>query len=62
MNLFLYLRPEEVYLTNSHVEFIRIQINEIVHPLARVATSLSNFCIFDDAPSCITKLIANEIL
>jgi ribonuclease HI len=32
-----------IYLTNSHVEFIRRQTNEVAHALARAATSSTSF-------------------
>jgi len=48
------------YLTNSHVEFIRRQTNEVAHELVKITTSIHNFCIFDEIPTCITDLIFNE--
>jgi hypothetical protein len=33
------------YLTNSYVEFIRRQANEVAHELAKVATSIRSFRI-----------------
>jgi len=48
------------YLTNSHVEFIRRQANEVAHALAKAATSSTSFHVFDDIPTCITDLIFNE--
>ncbi|AES68631.2 hypothetical protein MTR_3g010950 [Medicago truncatula] len=50
------------YLTNSHVEFIRRQTNEVAHTLARAATSSTSFQVFDDTPACITDLIFNEMI
>ncbi|AES74533.1 hypothetical protein MTR_6g007540 [Medicago truncatula] len=38
------------YLTNSHVEFIRRQANEVAHTLAKTATSSTSFQIYDDIP------------
>jgi len=42
------------YLTNSHVEFIKRQANEVAHVLAKAITSSTHFCIFDVTPTCIT--------
>jgi len=36
------------HLTNSHVEFIRRQANEVAHNLAKAATSSTSFQVFDD--------------
>lgn len=51
-----------LYLTNSHDEFARRQSNEIIHNLAKTTTYLPNFHIFDDVLTCISDLIANEML
>jgi len=45
---------------NSHVEFNRRQANGVAHELARVAPSHANSHVYDDVPSCIRDLIANE--
>ncbi|AES68875.1 transmembrane protein, putative [Medicago truncatula] len=45
---------------NSHVEFNMRQANEVVHELASVATSHANSRIYDDVPSYIRDLMANE--
>ncbi|GAU17355.1 hypothetical protein TSUD_232310 [Trifolium subterraneum] len=50
------------YFTNSHVEFIRRQVNGVAHNLAKVAPSLANFRIHTDIPTCIQDLIINEML
>jgi ribonuclease HI len=50
------------YLTNSHVEFIRRQANEVAHALAKAATSSTSFQIFDDIPTCIIDLIFSEMI
>jgi len=50
------------YLTNSHVEFIRRQTNEVTHTLAKTVTSSTRFYVFDDIPTYITDLIFNEML
>jgi hypothetical protein len=50
------------YFTNSHVEFIRRQVNEVAHSLAKVAPCLANFQIFTDTFTCIRNLIINEML
>jgi hypothetical protein len=50
------------YLTNSHVEFIRRQANEVAHTLAKAATFSTSFQVFDDIPTCITDLIFNEMI
>jgi len=49
-------------LENSHVEFIRRQANSVAHELAKASTSLTNFHIFNDVPTCIHDLIFNEML
>jgi hypothetical protein len=50
------------YLTNSHVEFIRRQTNEVAHELVKTATSSTDFRIFDEIPTYITYLIFNEMI
>jgi len=45
---------------NSHVEFNRRQANRVTHELARVAPSHASSHVYDDVPSCIRDLIANE--
>jgi len=51
-----------LYLTNSIVEFTRRQANEVVHELAQAALSEPSFRIFDNVPTCIELLIANELV
>lgn len=50
-----------LYLTNSRVGFTRKQANEVVHELTNASTSLLSSHIFDDLPTCINDLIANEM-
>jgi hypothetical protein len=50
------------YLTNSYIEFIRRQSNEVAHELAKAATFLHSFRIFDEIPAYITDLIFNEMI
>jgi len=50
------------YLTNSYIEFIRRQSNEVAHELAKAATFLHNFRIFDEIPAYITDLIFNGMI
>ena len=45
---------------NSHIEFNRRQANGVAHELARVAPSHVSSHVYDDVPSCIQDLIANE--
>ena len=45
---------------NSHVEFNRRQVNGVAYELARLALSHASSHIYDDVPSCIRDLIANE--
>jgi hypothetical protein len=49
-------------LTNSRVEFIKRQVNEAAHALTRVTTSIANFHLFIDIPTCISNIIDNEML
>ncbi|KEH41593.1 hypothetical protein MTR_1g052605 [Medicago truncatula] len=44
----------------THVEFNRRQANGVAHELARVAPSHASSHVYDDVPSCIRYLIANE--
>jgi len=50
------------HLTNSHVEFIRRQANEVAHILTKAAIFSTSFRVFDDIPTCITDLIFNEMI
>jgi len=50
------------HLTNSHVEFIRRQANEVAHNLTKAATSSTSFQVFDDIHTCITDMIFNEMI
>jgi len=50
------------YITNYHVEFNKRQANEIAHELDKADTSSHSFHIYDDVPTCINDLIANEML
>jgi len=47
------------YLTNSRIEFIRREANEIAYELAKATTFLLSFRIFNEIPSYITDLIFN---
>jgi len=38
-----------IVLTNSHVEFIRRQVNEVAHELAKATTLFPSFHIFDES-------------
>jgi len=51
-----------IFLTNSHVEFIKRQENEVAHELTKAATLLPSFHTFDEIPTCITELIFNEMI
>jgi ribonuclease HI len=55
-------RLHNVFFTNSRVEFIRRQVNEVAHVLARVTTSLASFHIFIEIPTCIHHIIINDML
>lgn len=48
--------------TLAYVEFNRSDENEVVHALARVATSIANSQVFIYVPTCIAHLIINEML
>jgi hypothetical protein len=51
------------FFRNSHVEFIRIQANEVAHALAKAArTFLASVHLFIDIPTCIQHIIINEML
>jgi len=50
------------FFSNSRVEFVRRQANEVAHALAREATSLASPAIYYDTPTCIEPLIINEML
>jgi len=50
------------YLTNSYIEFIRRQVNEVANEVAKATTFLHNFRIFDEIPAYITDLIFNEMI
>jgi len=45
---------------SSHVKFNRKQDNMVAHELARVTLSHTNSHVYNDVPSCIHDLIANE--
>jgi ribonuclease HI len=42
-----------LYFENSRVEYIKRQMNEVVHALTRIIPSLTSFNIFVDVPTCI---------
>jgi len=50
------------FFSNSRVEFVRRQSNEVAHALAREAMSLASPAIYYDIPTCIETLIINEML
>jgi len=50
------------FLTNSHVEFIRRQANEVAHDLAKTSTLFTSFHIVDESPTCINDFISNEMI
>jgi len=49
------------FFTNSQVEFIRRQANEVTHSLARAAPLLPSFHLFTEMPHCIDSIIVNEM-
>jgi len=50
------------FFTNSRVEFVRRQANEVAHVLAGEATLLASPAIYFNIPECIESLIINEML
>jgi hypothetical protein len=48
--------------TNSRLFIKRQQVNEATHALTRVTTSIANFHLFIDIPTCISNIIDNEML
>jgi len=48
--------------SNSRVEFVRLQANEVAHVLAREATLLASPAVYFEIPSCIETIIINEML
>jgi hypothetical protein len=48
--------------SNSRVEFVRRQANEVAHALAREATLLGSPAVYFEIPSFIETLIINEML
>jgi hypothetical protein len=49
-----------LHLEESHVDFIRKQVNKTTHVLA-ATTSLSSLCICTNVSTCISDLVANEM-
>ncbi|KAK2362141.1 hypothetical protein QL285_087230 [Trifolium repens] len=50
------------FYSNSSVEFVRRQANEVAHNLAKAATLSTSFQILVDVPNCIEHLLINEML
>jgi ribonuclease HI len=50
------------FYSNSSVEFVRRQANEVAHNLAKAATLSASFQILVDVPNCIEHLLINEML
>jgi len=50
------------FSSNSRVEFVRRQANEVAHVLAREVTLLVSPTIYFHIPNCIEPLIINEML
>lgn len=49
------------FFTNSRVEFIRRQANEVAHRLARAATFYASIHYFTVLPDCIQDVLINEM-
>ena len=49
------------FFTNSRVEFIRRQANEVAHRLARAATFYASIQDFTVLPDCIQDVLINEM-
>jgi len=50
-----------VVIFRTHVEFNMRQVNGVTHKLVRVTSSHASSHVYDDVPSCIRDLIANEL-
>jgi ribonuclease HI len=50
------------YYSNSSVEFVRRQANEVAHNLAKAATLSASFQILVEVPNCIEHILINEML
>jgi len=50
------------FFTNSRVEFVRRQANEVAHVLAGEATLLTSPAIYFHITKCIESVIINEML
>jgi hypothetical protein len=50
------------FYSNSSVEFVRRQANEVAHNLAKTATLSASFQILVDVPNYIEHLLINEML
>lgn len=48
--------------SNSRVEFVRRQANEVAHALAREPTLLASSAVYFEIPNCIKTIIINEML
>jgi hypothetical protein len=51
----------DISFVNSHVKFIRTQVNEVAHRLAKKAPSLVSLLIYIDIPTCIYSIIMSEM-
>ena len=49
------------FFTNSRVEFIKRQANEVTHRLARAATFYARIHHFTVLPNCIQDVLMNEM-
>jgi len=50
------------FFSNSGVEFVRRQTNEVVHALARETMLLTSLVVYFDISNCIETFIINEML
>jgi hypothetical protein len=50
------------YYSNSGVEFVQRQANEVVHNLIKAATLSASFQILVDVPNYIEHVLINEML
>jgi ribonuclease HI len=49
------------YYNNSSVEFVRRQVNEVVHRLAKTASCIASPQIMVEIPYCIKHALINDI-
>ncbi|MCI30906.1 replication protein A 70 kDa dna-binding subunit [Trifolium medium] len=50
------------YYSNSSVEFVRQQANEVAHSLAKAATFTASPQVIVDIPHCIEYILINDML